>query len=109
MRDLRGKLGMHEMEVAACIILDKIEKEGRKATFTYGDFYEYDQKDKNNHSEWAMKGYCELLYRGWLDRAMYNGQFTASMGLLERLIENPQNIPEYIPMKANYDTDSTTD
>lgn len=86
-----GKFGMFEMECAAEIIMNKIEKFGSMATFTHSDFYNKDSHDGGQ----AMTGYCELLHRGWLDRALYNGQYTASYRFLERLVKNPQDIPKY--------------
>ena len=72
---LQGKFGMYEMEAAADIILNKIQIHGPDVSFSYQDF----QKDHD-----AMKGFCEFLHRGWMERATFNGNFKADKAFLER-------------------------
>jgi hypothetical protein len=69
---LDGVFGMREMENAVA----KIIENGIDNPFSYTLF------GNDNH---MMVGFTELLIRGWLDRAMYNGHFAASARLKSRL------------------------
>lgn len=75
--DLSGTFGMHEMEVAARIIVDKVRsKKKLEASVGSDDF-------AGNYS--AMTGFLELIYHGWMTKFMYNGRFYPKKAFWKRI------------------------
>ena len=74
-KELQGRFGMFEMEVAAARIIDLLKDE-HKYWVIYEDFIDNKQ---------AMVGFCELLHGGWLERSIYNGSYCPSEQFRARL------------------------